>query len=231
MRVENPQTTHKTFIAIAGNIGTGKTSLAQMLSSRFGWAPHFEPVGDNPYLVDFYKNMTRWSFPLQIYFLTHRFKSHRMISEGTQSAVQDRSIYEDANIFARNLYEQGLMEPRDYRNYLSLYDCMCESLNPPDLVVYLRKSLPELKSGIAKRNREFESEMPDQYLVDLNRYYDEWIESYSLGKKLVVQCDSIDFVGRSDDFDYISKRILESLVQDDFLLNQSVNEKFLETSI
>jgi hypothetical protein len=217
--------TQKTFIAIAGNIGTGKTTLAQMLSSRFGWAPYFEPVGDNPYLTDFYKNMERWSFPLQIYFLTHRFKSHRTISEGGQSAVQDRSIYEDANIFARNLYEQGQMESRDYRNYLSLYECMCQSLNAPDLIVYLKKSVPELKRGIVKRNRDFESKMPDQYLIDLNRYYDEWIDGYRLGKKLVIECDSLDFVGRPADFDRISKEILEALIQDDFLLNQSLRDE------
>ncbi len=214
--------TEKFFIAIAGNIGTGKTTLAQMISSRLGWVPHFEPVGENPYLGDFYKDMERWAFPLQIYFLTHRFKAHRKITDGGQSAVQDRSIYEDANVFARNLFEQGMMAPRDYRNYLSLYECMCQSLSPPDLVVYLKKSLPELKRGIAKRNRDFESEIPDQYLLNLNRYYDEWVDGYSLGKKLVIECDSLDYVGRPADFDQVTQKILENIVQHDFLFNTPI---------
>src|ERR1035437_3441904 len=131
---------HKIFVAVAGNIGTGKTSLTHLLSQRFGWQSHFEAVVDNPYLADFYKDMNRWSFPLQIFFLNNRFRAHQEITQGTDSAIQDRTIYEDANIFARNLYEQGQMEKRDYFNYLDLYSAMCEFLNPPELIVYMKKS-------------------------------------------------------------------------------------------
>lgn len=217
--------TQKIFIAVAGNIGSGKTTLTRMLSGRFGWDPHFEPVGDNPYLSDFYQDMEKWAFPLQIYFLTHRFKSHRTITEGGKSAIQDRSIYEDAHIFARNLYEQKLMSERDYQNYFSLYRCMSESLSPPDLVIYLKKSLPELKRGIARRGREFEANIPDQYLIDLSRYYDDWLGEYDLGKKLVIESDDFDFVNRSEDFDEISQIILDSLGQEDLFLSSGLKTK------
>lgn len=214
--------TGKNFVAIAGNIGTGKTSLTQMLATRFGWVPHLEAVGNNPYLEHFYQDMKRWSFPLQVYFLTHRFKSHRMIAEGLHSAVQDRSIYEDAHIFARNLYEQGQMEKREYHNYLDLYQCMSQALQPPDVIVYLKKSLPHLKKGILKRNREYEKNLPDQYLLDLNRYYEDWFEHYSLGKKLVIESDSLDFVNQSEDFDVVCEKILGTLDQGDFLLQSTL---------
>ncbi|HUP58115.1 MAG TPA: deoxynucleoside kinase [Bdellovibrionota bacterium] len=204
----------KIFIAIAGNIGTGKTSLTQMLSRRFGWTPHFESVTDNPYLVDFYKDMTRWSFPLQIFFLNHRFSAHQAVTQGSNSAIQDRSIYEDANIFARNLYEQGQMEERDYKNYLQLYTTMTSFLQPPDLVLYLRKSLPKLKEQIAKRGRDFEQSIPDAYLENLNRYYDDWMEGYE-GKKLIVTSDTLDFVENPQDFDYIATQIVAALDQRD----------------
>jgi deoxyadenosine/deoxycytidine kinase len=207
----------KIFIAIAGNIGTGKTSLTQMLSRRFGWTPHFESVTDNPYLVDFYKDMTRWSFPLQIFFLNHRFSAHQAVTQGSNSAIQDRSIYEDANIFARNLYEQGQMEERDYKNYLQLYTTMTSFLQPPDLVLYLRKSLPKLKEQIAKRGRDFEQSIPDEYLQNLNRYYDDWMEGYE-GKKLIVTSDTLDFVENPQDFDYIAGKIVAALDQRDLFL-------------
>lgn len=208
----------KIFIAVAGNIGTGKTTLTNMLSSRFGWTPHFESVKDNPYLADFYGDMHRWSFPLQIYFLNHRFKAHQTISRGTESAIQDRSIYEDANIFARNLVEEGKMGERDYLNYLDLYKTMSTYLTPPDLVIYLRKSLPRLQEHIKRRGRDFEANIPAEYLTHLNRYYEDWMENYDLGKKLIINSDNLDFLNKSEDFDWICRQILAQLDQRDLFL-------------
>ncbi len=210
--------TEKVFIAVAGNIGTGKTTLTNLLSKRFGWVAHFEAVADNPYLADFYQDMSRWSFPLQIFFLNNRFRAHQAVTQGLDSAIQDRSIYEDANIFARNLYEQGQMEERDYRNYLELYKVMCGFLNPPELIVYLRKSLPTLKERIALRGRSFEKNIPDEYLLNLNRYYDDWMQNYTMGKKLIIDSDSIDFVRCDSDFDIICHKILSNLDQRDLFL-------------
>jgi deoxyadenosine/deoxycytidine kinase len=203
----------KIFVAVAGNIGTGKTTLTNMLSDRYGWHPHYEVVADNPYLADFYDNMSRWSFPIQIFFLNTRFKAHKKIIEGTNSAIQDRSIYEDANIFARNLFESGHMEKRDYHNYLDIYNEMCQHLTPPDLLIYLRKSLPKLKSNITQRGRDYEVKISDGYLDNLNRYYDEWIEHYRTGKVLVVDSDGLDFVRRPEDFDKVGNMIFQELDQ------------------
>lgn len=209
----------KIFIAIAGNIGTGKTTLTNMLSRRFGWQAHFEAVTDNPYLADFYSDMTRWSFPLQIYFLNNRFKAHQAITQSTNSAIQDRSIYEDANIFARNLYEQGQMEERDYRNYLELYQVMCGFLNPPDLIVYLKKSLPKLQERIALRGRSYEKDIPVDYLSNLNRYYDDWMLNYTMGKKLIVESNDLDFLHNASHFESLTSRILAELPQRDLFLD------------
>lgn len=203
----------KLFVVVAGNIGTGKTTLTQMLSKHFKWEPHFESVANNPYLADFYGDMGRWSFPLQVFFLNQRFKAHQRISSGLNSSIQDRSIYEDANIFARNLREQKIMEGRDYDNYLDLYNTMCEYLDPPDLVIYLRKSLPNLKAQIQKRGRDFERNIPDDYLLNLNRYYDEWMSSYDMGKKLIIESDDLDFVQNSTHFKAITDRIVGVLDQ------------------
>ena len=208
----------KIFVAVAGNIGTGKTTLTQMLADHFQWQPHFESVSDNPYLTDFYEDMKRWSFPLQIYFMTHRVNSHQVITDGLSSAIQDRTIYEDANIFARNLYEQKLLEERDYHNYLKVYQVVTSALQPPDLMIYLRKSLPRLKEQIKKRGRDYEQDMPADYLLNLNQFYDEWIQNYSLGKKLVIESDDLDFVANSQDFDAICKKVVESLDQQDLFL-------------
>jgi deoxyadenosine/deoxycytidine kinase len=208
----------KIFIAVAGNIGTGKTTLTGLLSERFGWKSHFEAVSENPYLADFYDDMARWSFPLQIYFLNHRFKAHQAVTQGQDSAIQDRSIYEDANIFARNLYEQGRMEKRDYENYLDLYKVLCGFLTPPDLVVYLRKSLPKLKERIAQRGRDYEKAIPHDYLSNLNRYYDDWMEGYDLGRKLIVDSDNLDFLHNPDHFDTLATRIVGALDQRDLFL-------------
>lgn len=203
----------KIFVAVAGNIGTGKTTLTNLLSNRYGWEPHYEVVVDNPYLADFYDNMARWSFPIQIFFLNTRFKAHQRINLSTNSAIQDRSIYEDANIFARNLFESGLMEKRDYHNYLDLYEEMCKHLTPPDLLIYLRKSLPNLKQNIAKRGRDFETKIGDDYLSNLNRYYDEWIERHQASKVLIIDSDHLDFVKNAEDFDKIGRQIFQQLDQ------------------
>lgn len=221
----------KIFIAVAGNIGTGKTTLAQMLSNRFSWTAHFESVTDNPYLADFYADMGRWSFPLQIFFLNNRFKAHQKISSESNSAIQDRSIYEDANIFARNLFETGFMQERDYKNYLDLYSVMCQYLNPPDLVIYLRKSLPKLTQQISKRGRDYERNIPHEYLSNLNRYYDEWMVKYDLGKKLIIDSDGLDFVAHPEDFEKIAQSILAQLDQRDLFLEMDEQKSSLRSSV
>lgn len=220
MPVENQasQKGPKIFVAVAGNIGTGKTTLTGLLSKRYNWNPHFEVVVENPYLADFYDNMARWSFPIQIFFLNSRFKAHKVINDSSNSAIQDRSIYEDANIFARNLYESGMMEKRDYHTYLDLYNEMCQHLVAPDLLIYLRKSLPKLKSNIAQRGRDYEANISDTYLSNLNRYYDEWIERYDIGKVLVVDSDNLDFVKRPEDFDKVGRQIFQELDQKELFL-------------
>lgn len=215
----------KLFITIAGNIGTGKTTLTKMLADQYGWKPHFESVSDNPYLKDFYDDMARWCFPLQVYFLNHRFKVHRDVSFSNASSIQDRSIYEDCHIFARNLYESGKMEERDYRNYLDLYGEMIRLLPPPDLMIYMKKSVPRLVDQIRKRGRDFEKNIPRDYLECLNRYYDDWIGSYKEGKLLIVDSDELDFVANPEDFDHISKKILEKIDQRELFLPIAANRK------
>jgi len=209
---------NKLFIAVAGNIGTGKTTLTGLLSRKYGWEAHYEVVVDNPYLADFYDNMARWSFPIQIFFLNTRFKAHQNINGSSNSAIQDRSIYEDAHIFARNLYESGHMEKRDYHNYLDLYHEMCKHLTPPDLLIYLRKSLPKLKDNIQRRGRDYEAKITDNYLDSLNRYYDEWIENYEDGKVLVLDSDNYDFLNRPQDFESVGRRIFQELDQQEMFL-------------
>lgn len=208
----------KLFITIAGNIGTGKTTLTRMLAEHYGWKPHFESVSDNPYLKDFYEDMSRWSFPLQVYFLNHRYKTHLLAGTGSASAIQDRSIYEDCHIFARNLFESGKMESRDYQNYCDLYGEMIKHLPAPDLMIYLRKSLPRLIAQIRQRGRDFEQGIPEEYLACLNRYYEEWIDGYRTGNLLVIDSDDLDFVAHPEHFDGIARRILEKLDQRELFL-------------
>jgi deoxyadenosine/deoxycytidine kinase len=215
----------KLFITIAGNIGTGKTTLTRMLAEHYGWMPHFESVADNPYLKDFYGDMARWSFPLQIYFLNHRYKTHREVGNGNASAIQDRSIYEDCHIFARNLFEGGNMEERDYRNYLDLYQEMIKLLPPPDLMIYLRKSLPRLVSQIKQRGRDYEQNIPEDYLTCLNKYYEEWIGAYNTGKLLIIDSDELDFVSHPEHFDHIAEKILDKLDQRDLFLPLAASPK------
>ncbi|MCB2206529.1 deoxynucleoside kinase [bacterium] len=182
------------FIAIAGNIGSGKSSLTSLLHEKFGWEPHFESVDDNPYLPDFYRDMNRWSFHLQVYFLSKRFTLHRDISEQSRSVVQDRSIYEDAEIFAVNLHNLGRMDDRDYENYRALYAAMTSYLRPPDLLIYLRASIPTLQRQIRLRGRDFEQGIDLHYLEQLNVLYEDWISRYDAGEVLTLDSDETDFV-------------------------------------
>jgi deoxyadenosine/deoxycytidine kinase len=199
------------FVGIAGNIGSGKSSLTRLLSERTGWTPCYESVDDNPYLNDFYADMARWSFELQVYFLSHRFRSHKAIVEGRKSVILDRVIYEDAEIFARTLFDIGMMEERDYRNYEALYGVMTEYLRPPDVLVYLRASVPTLQRQIAARARGMERSIQREYLERLNAKYEEWISRYRLGKVLTVDVDTTDFVNRPADLDRVATNILRAL--------------------
>jgi hypothetical protein len=201
----------KAFVGIAGNIGSGKSSLTGLLSERTGWAACYESVDDNPYLGDFYADMQRWSFQLQVYFLSHRFRSHKAIVEGRRSVILDRVIYEDAEIFARTLFEIGKMDERDYRTYAALYEAMTDYLRPPDLLVYLRASVPTLQRQIAARGRGMERSIERAYLERLNAKYEAWIEGYALGKVLTVDVDTTDFVNRPRDLDRVTERIRRAL--------------------
>lgn len=207
----------KRFIAIAGNIGSGKTTLTQLLATRYSWEPHYEVVADNPYLADFYGDMRRWSLPLQVFFLSQRFKAHQKILRSSASAIQDRSIYEDAHIFARTLHESRHLDQRDYENYLDLYSIMTQFLVPPDLVIYIRRSVDCLKRRIAERGREYEKNIADEYLIHLNKCYDEWIAGYHHGKKLIVNADSLDLRDNPDDLNYVCQQIESSLEQPDLI--------------
>lgn len=207
--------TNKRFIAIAGNIGSGKTTLTQLLAQKYQWEPHYEVVADNPYLADFYGDMPRWSLPLQVFFLSKRFQAHQAIVKGLSSAIQDRSIYEDAHIFARALYEEGKMDERDYANYLDLYNTMTQFLTPPDLVVYVKRSVECIKSRIRERGRDYEKAIPDDYLHHLNACYDDWIANYKIGKVLTVQADNLDLKWNPQDFEYVCQKIESSLEQPD----------------
>jgi deoxyadenosine/deoxycytidine kinase len=201
------------FVAVAGNIGAGKSSLARLLGERFKWKPYFESVDDNPYLSDFYGDMSRWSFHLQIYFLANRFKCHKEIVESSESVIQDRSIYEDAEIFAHNLYDIGKMTERDYTNYVSLFHVMMEYLKPPDLMIYLRANIDTLVKQISKRGRDFEQGIQRSYLETLNILYEDWITRYKLGPLLIIESDNLDFVNNKIDLDYILTSVKDRLPQ------------------
>jgi deoxyadenosine/deoxycytidine kinase len=201
----------KYFVSVAGNIGSGKSSLTRMLAKEFGWTPYFESVQNNPYLSDFYGDMPRWSFQLQVYFLSHRFNAHKKIIASPSSVIQDRSIYEDVEIFARNLYLMGRMEKRDYMNYRALFYEMTSYLKPPDLVVYLKADIKTLLKQIHLRGREFERSIEKTYLERLNRSYSSWINKYDLGKVLVIESDEIDFVNNPEHFATIVSKIKKDL--------------------
>ena len=195
------------YFAIAGNIGAGKTSLAKLLSEHYGWEAHFEDVIDNPYLDDFYNHMERWSFNLQVYFLNSRFRQLEIFKSSENSFIQDRTIYEDANIFAPNLHAMGLMNQRDFNNYQSLFSLMESMVKGPDMLIYLRSSIPNLVSKIHKRGREYENSISIEYLSRLNERYEAWISTYDKGKLLVVDVDEIDFVENKEDLGKIIEKI------------------------
>jgi deoxyadenosine/deoxycytidine kinase len=201
----------KKFVAVAGNIGVGKSTLVSMLCNRLGWQPFFEPVGENPYLADFYRDMRTWSFHSQIFFLTRRLRSHRELLDHPTSAIQDRCVYEDAEVFAQNLFLQGLMDERDYSSYRELYRVLSEFLPPPDLVVYLRASVETLQQRIAHRGRDYERTITSEYLEQLNGLYEAWIANFSLCPVLSVPADALDYVAHPGHLDLVACKVEEKL--------------------
>ncbi|MDX5346971.1 MAG: deoxynucleoside kinase [Hymenobacteraceae bacterium] len=195
-------------IAVVGNIGAGKTTLATKLSQHFKWDLHLESVEDNPYLADFYEDMPRWAFHLQVFFLNSRFNQVQQIkAQKGKGVIQDRTIYEDAYIFARNLHQSGMMSTRDYNNYYQLFHSMISMVPPPDLLVYLKADLPKLIGQIQLRNREYENNIRIDYLKKLNEHYDAWIGSYNEGKVLTIDVNNLDFVKNPEDLGLIINKI------------------------
>ncbi|MDD3876708.1 MAG: deoxynucleoside kinase [Bacteroidales bacterium] len=194
-------------IAIAGNIGSGKTTLTKLLSKHYKWDAHYEDVDTNPYLNNFYEDMRRWSFNLQVYFLNSRFRQIVEIRKSEKTVIQDRTIYEDAYIFAPNLHSMGLMSSRDFDNYSSLFELMSSFLMPPDLLIYLKASVPKLVSQIQKRGRDYENTIRIDYLTKLNERYEEWIDKYNSGNLLIIDVDTIDFTENKQDLGFIINKI------------------------
>ena len=201
----------KSYVVLAGNIGAGKSTLVSLICDKLGWEPYYEPVAENPYLQDFYQDMRAWAFHSQVFFLTYRAQAHRALMDSPRAVVQDRSFYEDAEVFARALHLQGAISERDWDTYRGLYRTLTTLLSPPDLVVYLRASVPTLQKRIALRGRQFEARISDEYLESLNRLYEEWIGGFSLSPVLIVPSDRRDFVGDSKDLDLIVTTVAERL--------------------
>jgi deoxyadenosine/deoxycytidine kinase len=194
-------------VAIAGNIGAGKTTLTKLLAKHYKWDPHYESVAENPYLDDFYGSMERWSFNLQIYFLNSRFRQILDIRESGKNVIQDRTIYEDAHIFAPNLHAMGLMTNRDFSNYLSLFELMERLVKPPDLLIYLRGSISTLVGQIHRRGRDYENSISIDYLSRLNERYEAWISKYNKGKLLIIDVDDLNFVDNQEDLGFVIDKI------------------------
>jgi len=201
------KSTKPKHIAVAGNIGAGKTTLTEALSKHYKWIPQFEDVANNPYLMDFYDDMPRWSFNLQVYFLNSRLKQLLEIERGTETIIQDRTIYEDANIFAPNLHDMGLMSKRDFDNYYQFFQTLKSMVKPPDLLIYLQASVPTLVGQIQKRGREYEENIRLDYLKKLNEYYKRWTESYREGPLLVINVDKNNFAENEEDLGVIINKI------------------------
>lgn len=194
-------------IAVAGNIGAGKTTLTKLLAKHYGWSPHYEDVDDNPYLNDFYEDMQRWSFNLQVYFLNSRFNQILEIRKAGKTVIQDRTIYEDAYIFAPNLHSMGLMTTRDFDNYFSLFTLMATLVEAPDLLIYIRASVPKLVQNIQQRGRKYENTIRLDYLKRLNERYEGWIANYNGGKLLIIDVENLDFAQRPEDLREIIDKI------------------------
>ncbi len=201
------------MLSIAGNIGIGKSTLTTLLSEKFGWKPYYEVVETNPYLSNFYTDMKRWAFHLQVFFLSKRFKHHQEMLKEEGTVIQDRSIYEDVEIFAKNLYIQGKFEERDYQNYRELFSTMTDFLKPPDLMVFLRAPIPVIQKRIETRGRSFELSIPGAYLEQLNTHYDNWAEHYNKGPLLVINTENLDIVNSHEDFEYVANLILQHLTK------------------
>jgi deoxyadenosine/deoxycytidine kinase len=201
----------KRFIGVAGNVGVGKSTLTGLLSEYLCWEPFYEAVDDNPYLADFYKDMRAWSFHSQIYFLSRRLGHHRQIIERPGTVVQDRTVYEDAEIFARNLHLQGHMGERDWASYWDLYQTVITILPPPDLVIYLQASVPVLQERIHQRGRDYEQQIATEYLAQLNDLYEEWVDGFTLCPVLTVPTDDLNFVAVNSHLELIASRVLEKL--------------------
>jgi len=208
----------KKYIVVAGNIGVGKSTLVQLLCQRMGWEPFYEPVTENPYLADFYKDMNTWSFHSQVFFLAHRLHIQHMILQYQGSVIQDRSIYEDAEIFALNLFLQGYFSPRDHETYRALYHSLNDFLPPPDLVIYLRASVSTLIHRITQRNREYEQSISPEYLQRLNDLYRQWIENFTACPVLTVPADDLDYVAHPRHLDLIVQKVQEKLTGKDIVV-------------
>ncbi len=203
------------FVAVAGNIGVGKSTLVNMLCETMGWQPFYEPVTENPYLADFYADMDVWAFHSQIFFLTHRLRSHFQLSMHPGSVIQDRSLYEDAEIFAKNLYMQGHMQMRDYQTYRDLYETVTQFLPPPDLVVYLRASVPTLLDRISHRGRDYERTISAEYLGGLNDLYEDWIDNFTMCPMLAVPADDLDYVAHPGHLRLVVSKVEDKLTGKD----------------